>query len=67
MMGHRAMKGSMDVACDEAMDQETIERAMNVQAIDQRAINGMLDICKQWIRKLSKDRWIGSKRWIREQ
>jgi hypothetical protein len=70
-MGHRAMKGSMDVnidgACDEAMDQETIERAMNVQAIDQRAINGMLDICKQWIRKLSKDRWIGSKRWIREQ
>jgi hypothetical protein len=49
-MGHREMEGSMDVnidgACDEAMDQETIERAMNLQAIDQRAIN-------QW-----RDRWI---------
>jgi hypothetical protein len=70
-MGHRAMKGSMDVnidgACDEAMDQETIERAMNMQAIDQRGINGTLNLCKQWIRKQWKDRWIGSKRWIRKQ
>jgi hypothetical protein len=49
-MGHRAMKGSMDVnidgACDEAMDQEAIERAMNMQAIDQRGINGTLNLCK---------------------
>jgi hypothetical protein len=59
-MGHRAMKGSMDVnidgAFDEAMDQETIERAMNMQAIDQRGINGTLNLCMQWIRKQWKDR-----------
>lgn len=56
------MKGSMDVnidgACDGAMDQETITRAMNVQAIDEGAIYGALKLCKQWIRKQSKERWI---------
>jgi len=35
------MKGSMDVNIDGACD-EAMERAMNVQAIDQRAINGSM-------------------------